>query len=167
MRKLLFIFLTVAVISLAGCTENTLEYEDEDHNVTEEMDELISEHIIETYASSSHETDQQFEVHKIYGTSKTKDILSVYLYSYYGGFNKATGTEAQMGHSLPAVVKVKKDGNRYKVVDYTEPQDGNYYPSSLKKMFPKKYIDQISHDTGNIEDLEEKMQMKVERWLAE
>lgn len=167
MKKLLFTFLSIATISLAGCNEKPTKYEDESHNVTAEINELISDYIIETYASSSNETDQQFEVHKIYGTSESKGVLSVYLYSYYGGFNKSTRIELQTGHSLPAVIKLKRIEGQYKVIDYTEPKDGSLYSSSLKKMFPEKYINQISHDTSNIGDLEEEMARKVEQWLAE
>ena len=44
-------------------------------------------------------TEKQFEVHKVYGTSESNEVLNVYLWSYYGGFNKSTGLENQAGLS--------------------------------------------------------------------
>ncbi|WP_090858163.1 hypothetical protein [Paraliobacillus sp. PM-2] len=91
----------------------------------------------------------------------------MYMWSYYCGFNKTTGTEEQSGHSLPAVIKLKKEEERYAVIEYIEPQDGNGYQSSLKNMFPEKYLELVQQDNGNIEDLQKEMNKKVKKWLEE
>ncbi|MEK4031421.1 hypothetical protein MKZ02_23580 [Pseudobacillus sp. FSL P4-0506] len=148
-----------------GCNETTLR--NGDKHITKEMDETISNYIIRKYSSYHLEIEKQFEVHKVYGTSGSNGILSIYMWSYYGGFNKSTGIENQAGHSLPAVIRLKKDAKRYSVVEYIEPQDGSLYQSSLKKMFPKEYLKLIYQDAGNVEDLQKEMEKKVKQWLKE
>jgi hypothetical protein len=129
------------------------------------MNELISDYIIQTYADTYYGTEKQFEVHKVYGTSESNGVINVYMWSYYGGFNRATGTESQSGHSLPAVIQLSKRDDHYSVTDYKEPKDGSLYQSSLKKMFPKKYVKSAEQDSENIAGLKKEMDQKVENWL--
>jgi len=49
----------------------------------------------------------------------------------YEEFNLDTKTEAQAGHSGPALIRLKQDGSAYSVVEYKEPKDGSDYGSSL------------------------------------
>jgi hypothetical protein len=138
-----------------------------ENQLTEEMDEVISNHIIQKYSTVSTQTEKQFEVHHVYGTSELSGIITVYMHSYFGGFKKSTGIENQAGHSLPAVIRLKKKATGYVVTEYTEPKDGNLYQSSLKKMFPEKYLNRLHQDSGNIEDLQKEMDGKVLQWLEE
>ena len=159
-------FLLFGVALLTGCNANEVSLTDGDKNVTEEIDEVISDYIIQKYASIYPDTEKQFEVHKVYGTSESDGILSVYMWSYYGGFNKSTRTEKQAGHSLPAVVQLKKGNDKYELVDYMEPKDGTDYQSSLKEMFPAKYLELV-RDEGNdiIRILKVEMDENVKQWL--
>ncbi|WP_025027456.1 hypothetical protein [Caldalkalibacillus mannanilyticus] len=162
------LFLLVVAVILIGCAGNETQLIDGDQHITLEMDEVISNYIIQVYSSSNNDIEKQFEVHRIYGTSEVDGVLSVYMWSYYGGFNKSTGVENQIGHSLPAVIRLKKEEEgSYSVIEYIEPQDGNLYLSSLQKMFPNKYLKLVKQDSGNIEDLKQKMDKKVEQWLEE
>ncbi|ALC91762.1 hypothetical protein AM500_19730 [Bacillus sp. FJAT-18017] len=138
-----------------------------DAHVTEEMHEVISEYIVKKYTSVYLDTEKQFEVHKIYGTREVGGITHVYMWSLYEGFNKATGSEGQAGHSLPALIKLKKQGNKYSVTDYKEPEDGTYYYSSLKKLFPSAYVRLASNDVMHSANLQEKIKQKAETWLHE
>ncbi|MGM0846430.1 MAG: hypothetical protein ACQEUT_15755 [Bacillota bacterium] len=140
---------------------------DGDSQLTNEMHEVISDYIVNHYSTVYYPTEKQFEVHKVYGTSETNGVLTVYLWSYYNGFNKTTATESQAGHSLPAVIKLKKVGDEYKVVKYSEPQDGSSYSPSLKKLFPKRYLAFVYMDSGNIGGLQAEMDEKVKQWLNE
>jgi len=160
-----FIPFFILVLILTACTNDGLELKDGDKHLTEEMHDVISDYIVQKYASAYYATERQFEVHKVYGTSEANGVLSVYMWSYFAGFNKSTGTEGQSGHSLPAVIKLKKDGEDYKVIKYTEPKDGSMYASSLKKMFPKRYLKLAQQDAGHIKDLEKEMENKVKEWL--
>ena len=163
--KLSVLFLMFGLFLLFGCSGDKVNLQDGDKNISEEMDNIISDYIFQKYSSSYSDTEKQFEVHKVYGTSESDELITVYMWSYYGGFNKSTGTEDQSGHSFPAVIRLsKKDGN-YSVVEYIEPEDGDLYQPSLEKMFPKKYLKLAQKDSRNIKDLEKEMDKKVKRWL--
>ncbi|MDM5337430.1 hypothetical protein QUF84_09405 [Fictibacillus enclensis] len=112
-------------------------------------------------------SEKQFEVHRIYGTSEEDGILTVYFHSFLGGFNKETGDKEQSGHSLPALIKMKKEPIGYKVVDYKEPEDGNLYKSSLEKMFPERYVKREDQQASEINDLQIQMNKKVHKWLKQ
>ena len=162
--KIAGVLLMMALILLTGCKkEETVS--DGDKQITKEMDTVISDYIIEKYSSSYIQTEKQFEVHKVYGTSESDGVTTVYMWSFFGGFNRSAGLAEQTGHSLPAVIKLSKKGGGYEVTDYKEPQDGSSYSSSLKKLFPEKYIKRIHQDTGNIGDLQQEMDQKVKQWL--
>ena len=150
---------------MVGCNDNEVNLIDGDKHIDAVMDEVISNYIIQEYSSIYSNTEKQFEVHKIYGTSESNGFIDVYMWSYYGGFNKSTGIENHSGHSLPAVVRLSKKGEEYSVVKYTEPKDGSLYQSSLKKMFPEKYLKLVQKDTGNIQGLQKEMNEKVKQWL--
>lgn len=155
------------VLFLSACTNKEIELKDGHTHLSEELDQEISNYIVQHYSTPSLNTEKQFEVHKVYGTSEKNDVITVYFWSYYGGFNKSTGTENQSGHSLPAVIQLKKESDHYTVLKYTEPEDGDFYQSSIKKMFPKKYLKRVYNDSGNIKDLEKKMNVQVKKWLEE
>lgn len=158
-------FLLILAVFLSGCNGNGAKLKDGDQHITEEMDDVISDYIVQKYYTASSDTEKQFEVHKVYGTSESDGVISVYMWSYYGGFNKSTGIENQAGHSLAAVIRLSKNEKNYSVIDYIEPQDGSLYQSSLKRMFPDKYLKLIQQDSGNVEDLQKEMDKKVKQWL--
>ncbi|MFD2670144.1 hypothetical protein [Marinicrinis sediminis] len=159
------LFILFGALLLAGCSGNVVNLQDGDTHVTKEMNEVISDYIIQKYSTLYYETEKQFEIHKVYGTNETDGVITVYIWSYYGGFNKSTGTEFQAGHSLPAVIQLSKNGEKYSVIEYIEPQDGDEYQPSLKKMFPEKYFKLAHQDTGNIKELRQEMNEKVTQWL--
>ena len=164
--KIAGVLLIMAAILLTGCKKEKETLSDGDKQITEEMDTVISDYIIDKYSSSSYmQTEKQFEVHKVYGTSESDGVITVYMWSFFGGFNRSDGLEEQTGHSLPAIIKLSKNEGGYEVTDYKEPQDGSLYSSSIKKLFPEKYIKQIHQDTGNIGDLQQEMDEKVKQWL--
>lgn len=179
-KSSIHIFLFGALL-LAGCSENNVNLQDgnkhtteemnevnlQDSNkhITDEMNEVISDYIIHKNSSSSNNTEKQFEVHKVYGTDESDGVISVYMWSYYGGFNKSTGLEVQTGHSLPAVIRLSAKEGNYAVIEYTETQDGDSYQPSLEKMFPQKYLELAQQDNGNVRDLQNQMDKKVKHWL--
>ncbi|WP_456270977.1 hypothetical protein [Bacillus sp. AK031] len=162
--KTSILLLFFGALFLAGCIGSKVNLQDGDKHIPEEVDKVISDYIIQEYSSSYFDTEKQFEVHKVYGTNESDGILSVYMWSYYGGFNKSTGIENQAGHSLPAVIRLSKEED-YSVIEYLEPEDGSGYLPSLRKMFPKKYLKMTHQDSGNIEDLQKEMDKKVKQWL--
>ncbi|MCA1054073.1 hypothetical protein LCM10_03665 [Rossellomorea aquimaris] len=161
MKNLLILLL--AVWFLTGCNEQNLK--DGDEQITEAMDAAISDYILEKNEDAFAPTEKQFEVHRVYGTSETQGTISVYMWSYYGGFNRATGTETQSGHSMPLVIRMSKNNDEYSVIEYIEPEDGSRYQPSLKKMFPRRYLKFAERDAGNLGELQKEMDKKVKRWL--
>ena len=164
LKAILFILLSNTIF-LAGCNGREDNLVDGDSSITKEMDQLISDYIVQKYASVYLDTEKQFEVHKVYGSSESGGLIDVYMWSYYGGFNRSTGLENQSGHSLPAVIRLKNEEDGYKVTEYIEPKDGNLYASSLKKMFPEKYLKLVQKDAGTVEDLQLQMDLKVKQGL--
>lgn len=154
------------IILLAGCNAGELALKNGEAHVPEEMNEVISNYIVEKYQDMATSTDKQFEVHKVYGTSEENDVTHLYIWSYYAGFNISTGIEVQVGHSLPALIVLQKKESGYEVINYKEPEDGSEWIVSLEKMFPKKYVKKARQDAGNIGTLEREMDEKVEQWLG-
>ena len=162
---IIFIISIILTIALTGCTKSGVVTTNGNKQVTKQMDDIISDYIIKKNATSYPDTEKQFEVHRVYGTSESKGIIDVYMWSYYAGFNRSTGTETQAGHSLAALIRLDKRGDTYSVVGYQEPEDGTGYQSSLEEMFPKKYVKKAIQDVGEINDLQEAMEKKVSIWL--
>ncbi|NMH69413.1 hypothetical protein HF072_11565 [Bacillus sp. RO3] len=165
--KVRVLCLLLGALFLAACTGGDENLKDGDKHITDEVETVISDYIIQKNATSYFATDKQFEVHKIYGTSEEDGVLSVYMWSYYGGFNQSDGIDIQAGHSLPAVIRLSKIEESYTVIEYIEPQDGSMYQSSLEKMFPRKYLKFAQQDSGHIDDLQKEMADKVKKWLEE
>lgn len=163
--KTRILFVLFGVLLLAGCSGNVVNLQDGDKHVTEEINEVISDYMIQMSASSKNDTEKQFEIHKVYGTNESDGVITVYMWSYYGGFNKSTGTEFQEGHSLPVVIQLSKNGEKYSVIEYIQPQDGDMYQLSLEKMFPKKYLKLAQQDARSTKDLRQEMVEKVTQWL--
>ena len=159
------IILLFGALLLAGCSGNEVNLQNGDKHITEEMNEVISDYIIQKNSSSIKNTEKQFEVHKVYGTNESDGVISVYMWSYYGEFNKSTGSEVQTGYSLPAVIRLSIKKENYSVIEYTETQDGDLYQSSLKKMFPPKYLKLAQQENRNVKYLQNEMYNKVKQWL--
>ncbi len=131
------------------------------------MDDTISNYIIDHYKNVYPKSDKQIEVHLVYGTEEKNGMTKVFIRSFYQGFNIATGAQGLSGHSLPALITMKKDGNEYKVVEYKEAKDGSDYASSIKRMFPKRFAEMALSNSGNLDEVEHEMNEKVEEWLEE
>ncbi|SDM52001.1 bla regulator protein blaR1 [Fictibacillus solisalsi] len=164
-KRIIFILFSTFVIG--GCTNAPNHLLDGKEKISKEADQLISDYIIQKYENIYAPSKKQFEVHRIYGTNEKQGTITVYLHSYLGSFTKETGDEDQSGHSVPALIKIKKEGSVYKVVEYREPRDGDYYISSLEKMFPEKYVKKEEQPSDVINDLEIQMDKKVHKWLKQ
>ena len=162
MPKYLYFILTLILILFSGCSSS----KEQNVQVTKEMNEIITNHIKEHYKNVYHSGDRQFEAHKVYGAKENRGIVSIYIFSVYKEYRKDEPTE-RSGHSLPALVKLKKDGDTYKVIKYREPEDGSLYARSIKKMFPKEFAKQASLDAGNVPELHEQIDEEVQKWLKE
>jgi hypothetical protein len=165
LNSLVYILFLVFIIS--GCNNSSEKLIDGKGQISEEIDNMISDYIIQNSSKAYVDTDKKFEVHRIYGTSERNGVITVYLHSYFGGFNNKTGNAMQGGHSLPALMKIKKDSSGYSVVDFQEPKNGDLYKSSLEKMFPERYFKMELQRAGDIKDLKKEMDKKVNSWLKQ
>jgi hypothetical protein len=156
------IYFILILLLFPGCSPS----KGQDIQVTKEMNEIITNHIKKHYKNVYLPGDKQFEVHKVYGAKESRDIISIYIYFVYKEFRKDEPTE-RSGHSLPALVKLKKDKDTYKIIEYREPKDGSLYASSIKKMFPKEFAIQASYDAGNVPEFHEQIDEEVQKWLQE
>lgn len=159
------VFLTFSIL-LIGCS-NTSSKASNEVTITKEMDQVISNTIMEHNKDALSQKDKQFEAHKIYGADEKNGLICIYLFALYEGYNKSTGTEIQSGHSYPALIKLAKEDNEYIVKEYKEPTDGSEYKESVKNMFPSKYSKKALKDTGDASDLKAELQKKVEKWVKE
>jgi len=155
-----WLLITFTLIIITGCSSR------QDVQVTKEMNEIISNNIKNHYKNIYLEDDNQFEAQKVYGAKESRGIIHIYIYSVYKEFRKDEPTE-RSGHSLPALVKLKKDGVTFKVIEYKEPKDGSLYASSIKKIFPKEFASRALHDLGNVPELHEQINEEVKKWLKE
>jgi hypothetical protein len=131
------------------------------------MNNVISNYIIEKYKTEDVPTAKQFEVHKIYGTETKDNIITVYLYSMYTEILNLKDLEIQPSHAYPVLIRLKKSNSSYAVTDYEKPESGYYYPSSIEKMFPRKYAKQALKNTGQTYDLTKRMNEEIEGWVTE
>ena len=107
------------------------------------------------------------KVHKIYGTSEEDGVISVYMKSFFAGFNRATGLEEETGMVKPVVIRLSETEGTYSVVEYLETEDGGMWETSLNEMFPKKYYKKALKNSGHVRDLQKVMDRKVTQWLGE
>ncbi|WP_078381233.1 hypothetical protein [Sutcliffiella halmapala] len=161
MRKGYFVLVIFVVIFLVGYS-----YSIQSKEIPDEMDVAITEFIINHNKTRFGETEKQFEVHKIYGTEEKDGIIHVYMYSLYNGYNRTTGAYPRSGGSYPVYLSLKKEENDYTILEYMEPDDGYYHVTSIKEMFPRKYVNKAIRDSGNISGLEKEMTKQVEEWLG-
>ncbi|MGE7879175.1 hypothetical protein [Peribacillus muralis] len=150
------VFLTISIL-LIGCSKVT---------ITKEMDQIVSDTIIEQNKDDFSVTDKKFEEHKIYGADEKDGVITIYLYALYEGYNKSTGTEVKAGHSYPARIKLAKDENGYVLKEYKKPEEGGEFVESLEDLFPRKYAKQVYKDQGHAAYLGEDIQKEVKNWLS-
>jgi len=157
MLRFRYLLIFAVLIVMVACSST------QEVQVTKEMNEVITSYIKDHYKNIYYEDNEQFEAHKVYGAEGKGGFISVYIYSVYTEFTKNDPIE-RAGHSLPALIRLEKDGDTYKVIQYKEPEDGSLYVSSIKKMFPKKYVNQALNDSGNVPELHKQIDEQVQKW---
>ncbi|MFI8496638.1 hypothetical protein ACIGC1_28025 [Peribacillus butanolivorans] len=157
-NKVLAMLLALSVV-IIGCSNSEV-------TVTEDMDQFITDTIIEEGKASVSSTDKQFEAHNIFGTEEKDGLTNIYLHTVYEGYDKVTGGEIKAGFSYPVLIKLAKEKNVYVVKKYRIPEDGAEYTKSIEEMFPKKYAKKaINNKQGTVHKLEKEIQKEVDNWL--
>jgi len=69
------------------------------------------------------------------------------------------------GGSNPALIVLRKDNDKFTVVKFQQPEDGDECGPSIKKMFPHKYAEEAISDTGHDLGLEKQIKLNAKEWL--
>jgi hypothetical protein len=182
MKGLIFLLIIVLSISLTGCAMlpsqlstvpkmqidklTVIENQGSQQiNQQESLDSVISDYIIKNVAFTAID-GKVFEAHQLYGTEEKNGETYAYLWSYLREFGSENGViKDGSGSSMPMVIVLSKsDDEKYTVLEYKTPQDGEYYLASVKKLFPEKYQDTILKRT-NVKMLEEIVRQKAENFF--
>lgn len=163
---ILIILILMPIIS-AGCNNSKLT---NNKNIEPESKKVINE-VITTYITTyySHiltNTDKVFEAHKIYTIEQKNGLINVYIYTLFKGYSFANGKfSSSQGGSNPAVIVLSKNNGKFTVVKFKQPEDGDEYRTSIKKMFPPKYAEEVMKDTGRDLGLETQIKLEAKEWL--
>lgn len=131
------------------------------------MDDVISDYIVDFNKTRYLESDKAFEAHKLLGTEEKNGLVYAYIYSLYKGYSFVDEKFKEVsGGFLPALVVLKNESSGYTVIQYKEPIDGSLFAPSIRKMFPDKYADQVlSGSVDASSELQEQISVKARKWL--
>lgn len=168
-KSIMLSLLLIMILSCFGCSSSKATQSNKSSlNEEEAVDKAISDYIVDNNIGKYLKTDKQFEAHKIYGIEEKDGAINVYMYSLFEGFSIIDkGFKSMSGSSCPAFIKLEKKNNRYIVVEYTLPLDGEYYAKSIRKMFPSEYAEPAIRDTSQTLKLDEQINKKAKEWLKE
>ncbi|HEY9059886.1 MAG TPA: hypothetical protein VIO64_05180 [Pseudobacteroides sp.] len=107
-----------------------------------------------------------FEAHELYGHEIKDSKTYAYIWSVQQEYKYTDGKlENGAGLSIPLVLIMSVDrDNKYTVLDYKAPKDGEQYASSIKELFPKEYQEKILTRTNSAE-LEEIVKQKAQNYF--
>jgi len=141
--------------------DKKLTQSDNQHNI----DDVISKYLEQQFGFKAID-GVAFEAHELYGVEKKEDKTYAYIWSVQQEYKYVDGKlENGAGLSIPLVLIMSTDGNnKYTVVEYKAPKDGQQYVASIKEMFPKEYHEKILTRTNSAE-LEEIARQKAQNYF--
>lgn len=158
-KKLSIIICSVFLL-LCGCSNSVVS-----DRVTPEIEAAVAQAILKENESGYREGECPAEGHIIYGT-QTKNN-TIYVYSYisfvYFGFENGNFVDVS-GGQMPAVFEFNADN--YEFINVSYPEDGTYYASSIKRMFPKQYESKaLNLSDSDYENLNAQLDKYAETYL--
>lgn len=134
--------------------------------VSENMNEIISDYILKYNKPLYAPSYVQFESHEIYGAEEKEDGIYVYMDVLYKGYDiTESGLNNVSGGFIPTVIiLVKNKDEDYYVKSYKEPQDGDEMMSSIKSMFPKNIANKLQNDVVR-NKLQRDINIEAYKWL--
>lgn len=90
----------------------------------------------------------------IFGSREDNETIKVYLWALVQEYGWADDLIEGSGSSIPMMIEVKRNGDKYEPMSITMPRDGGYYTEDLKKIFPSEYQDRLTARQGNVYVLE-------------
>lgn len=157
------ILVALCILTAAGCTADKNENPTPDLEVTtpaptppapptplptEHVDEALDQAISDAIVSHNKEVfrggDLQMfatEYHEVLKTVPQDDVTEVYLMALYVQYTYKDGKVEQTGGSSgPCAVTFAVTDGAYSVTDYWEPEDGEYFNSSIQERFPEDIV---------------------------
>lgn len=137
-----------------------------DYPIKAEEDSTRIENTIEKYIENKNDkeresnlkTEKNFALVKSYLI--TKDSKKYYAYTWIleeTFIKKEDLIEVDSSSSMPYKITLKKDNNKYEIINIEHPRDGIFYVKDLEILFPKSVIKKFStiHNDGTINRLED------------
>lgn len=125
----------VIIIMLCGCTKAS------SIDITAEIDNAVSNAILEDNKGSYYEGECQAEGHIIFIAEKTDNEIIVYSYIGYSEYGFENGNFVDVsGTMCPAVITLD---NNFNLIEIKYPEDGSYYTKSIRKMFPRSCVNDV------------------------
>ena len=137
-----------------------------DYPIKAEEDSTRIENTIEKYIENKNDkeresnlkTEKNFALVKSYLI--TKDSKKYYAYTWIleeTFIKKEDLIEVDSSSSMPYKITLKKDNNKYEIINIEHPRDGIFYVKDLEILFPKSVIKKFStiHNDGTISRLED------------
>lgn len=159
MKTVRFIpLLFVIIILLCGCTKTSSV------DITTDIDNAVSNAILEDNKNSYYEGECQAEGHVIFEAEKTDNEIIVYSYIGYSEYGFENGNFVDVsGAMCPAVITLD---NNYNLIEIKYPEDGSYYTKSIKNMFPKSCVnDVLNISEKNLYSITEQQKEYADKYL--
>lgn len=111
-----------------------VNFEELDSQLQEFLDTQVAEH------NRSEEPNDNFisvsyDLMEVDETPSKTTVYAWILYTEYSSENRMLKEES--GSHIPTVITVKKNGDRYELVEYWEPRDGSFWADDVKSKFPR------------------------------
>ena len=166
---------TIAVISILYLIDlNRMRNNEEilfstwgfDYPIKAEEDSTRIENTIEKYIENKNDKERysNLKIEKNFALVKsyliTKDSKKYYAYTWIleeTFIKKENLIEVDSSSSMPYKITLKKENNKYEVINVEHPRDGVFYGQDLEMLFPKSIIKKFNtiHNDGTISRLED------------
>ena len=125
-------------------------------------------HIVNIDKASSFEGELAAEGHVILGVETNENVVTVYSLSNYGQFGFENGIFTLVGGAfrIPAMIIFSKNNQEeYVLQDYQEPESGSGNSQSIKKMFPEKFLDDITNTAKYDDEISRQLEVQAMEYL--
>ena len=122
----------------------------------EKINRAVEEYLIGENKSKYHENAHTFVSMETYLIEEREDEIILYTWALVQTYYEENGEIIKdSASSIPHKFTLKKDLEKYKVLNYEIPRDGSYYEKDMKKLFPISVLRKMNkvHTDGTIERL--------------
>ncbi|MDE7124532.1 MAG: hypothetical protein K2N83_03470, partial [Eubacterium sp.] len=158
--KTFSIIIFSALLLFCGCSNSVVS-----ESVAPEIEAAVAQAILKENESGYREGECPAEAYIIFGTQTKNNTIYVYLYYSFVNFGFQNSNFVDVsGAQMPAVFEF--DAENYELIDVLYPDDGAYYASSIKRMFPKQYESKaLNLSDADSENLNNQLNKYAENYL--